>query len=65
MFPRKRHQMRNLFDLPCLLEKQVFSQLSYTPTEAATMILRHLPPFCIPALRKIVIALPELCQNLV
>ena len=32
MFPRKRHQMRNLCDLPCLLAKRVLSQLSYTPT---------------------------------
>ena len=30
--PRKRHQMRHLCDLPCLLAKQVLSQLSYTPT---------------------------------
>jgi len=29
--PRKRHQMRHLLDLPCLLAKQVLSQLSYTP----------------------------------
>jgi hypothetical protein len=32
VFPRKRHQMRHLCDLPCLLAKQVLSQLSYTPT---------------------------------
>ena len=32
MFPRKRHQMRHLCDLACLLAKQVLSQLSYTPT---------------------------------
>ncbi len=32
MFPRKRHQMRHLFDLTCLLAKQMLSQLSYTPT---------------------------------
>jgi hypothetical protein len=31
MFPRKRHQMRHLCDLACLLAKQVLSQLSYTP----------------------------------
>src|SRR2546426_9088918 len=29
---RKRHQMRHLCDLTCLLAKQVPSQLSYTPT---------------------------------
>src|SRR5882762_1184036 len=31
-FPCKRHQMRHLCDLSCLLAKQVLSQLSYTPT---------------------------------
>jgi hypothetical protein len=29
--PRKRHQMRNLYDLTCILAKQVLFQLSYTP----------------------------------
>jgi hypothetical protein len=38
-----------------MLAKQVLSQLSYTPTEAATLILKHFPPFRIPILRKIVI----------
>jgi len=33
----KRHQMRHLCDLPCLLAKQVLSQLSYTLT-AGTFI---------------------------
>jgi len=28
MFPRKRHQMRHLCDLACLLAKQVLSHLS-------------------------------------
>src|SRR5258708_28594493 len=28
-----------------LLAKQVLSQLSYTPTEGVTPILKHLPPF--------------------
>ena len=33
MFTRKRHhQTRHLFDLTCLVAKQVFPQLSYTPT---------------------------------
>jgi hypothetical protein len=32
VFPRKRHQMRHLCDLTCLVAKQVLSQLSYTPT---------------------------------
>src|SRR5438132_9404847 len=31
-FARKRHQMRHLCDLLCLLAKQMLSQLSYTPT---------------------------------
>ncbi len=31
VFPCKRHQMRHLYDLTCLLAKQVLSQLSYTP----------------------------------
>src|SRR6202045_1172905 len=35
--PRKRHQMRHLCDLACLLAKQVLSQLSYTPTREATL----------------------------
>src|SRR5882762_5866698 len=30
-FPCKRHQMRHLCDLTCLLAKQMLSQLSYTP----------------------------------
>ena len=29
---RRRHQMRHLCDLRCLVAKQVLSQLSYTPT---------------------------------
>jgi hypothetical protein len=32
--PRKRHQMRHLCDLACLLAKQVLSQLSYTPSDS-------------------------------
>jgi len=31
-FACKRHQMRHLCDLTCLVAKQVLSQLSYTPT---------------------------------
>ena len=31
-FACRRHQMPDLCDLPCLLAKQVLSQLSYTPT---------------------------------
>jgi hypothetical protein len=46
MFPRKRHQMRHLYDLACLLAKQVLSQLSYTPTEELLLILKHFPIFC-------------------
>ena len=45
MFPRKRHQMRNLCDLPCLLTKQVLSQLSYTPTVRVPFILKHFSRF--------------------
>jgi hypothetical protein len=46
-----------------VLAKQVLSQLSYTPIVKATLILKHLPLFRIPILRKIVIAVPELmCQ---
>ncbi len=45
MFPCKRHQMRHLYDLTCLLAKQVLSQLSYTPTVGVTLSLKHLPPF--------------------
>ncbi len=45
MFPRKRHQMRNLCDLPCLLAKQVLSQLSYTPTVRVPFILNHFSRF--------------------
>src|SRR6266700_2030761 len=37
VFPRKRHQMRHLCDLVCLLAKQVLSQLSYTPTSMALL----------------------------
>jgi hypothetical protein len=33
MCPRKRHQMRHLCDLRCLLAKQVLSQLSYSPLQ--------------------------------
>jgi len=33
--PRKRHQMRHLCDLACLLAKQMLSQLSYTPAAVA------------------------------
>ena len=37
--------MRHLSDFPCLLAKQVLSQLSYTPTEGVPFILKHLPRF--------------------
>ena len=50
--PRKRHQMRHLCDLACLLAKQVLSQLSYTPALEVALILKHLPLFRIPILRK-------------
>jgi hypothetical protein len=43
-----------------LLAKQVLSQLSYTPTREATLILKHFPPFRNPVLRILVI----LCGNL-
>ena len=36
MRPRKRHQMRHLFDFACFLAKQVLSRLSYTPTVGTT-----------------------------
>ncbi|HWO39987.1 MAG TPA: hypothetical protein VNO32_65305, partial [Candidatus Acidoferrum sp.] len=39
--PRKRHQMRHLFDFARFLAKQVLSQLSYTPTFGVTFILKH------------------------
>ena len=45
MFPRKRHQMRRLCDLACLLAKQVLSQLSYTPTVGVPFILKHFHRF--------------------
>jgi len=54
-FPCKRHQTRHLCDLLCLLAKQVLSQLSYTPTREATLILKHFPPFRNPVLRIFVI----------
>jgi transposase-like protein len=38
-----------------LLAKQVLSQLSYTPTREATLILKHFPPFRNPVLRIFVI----------
>ena len=41
MFSRKRHQMRRLYDLACLLAKQVLSQLSYTPIVKLTLLLKH------------------------
>ena len=41
MRPRKRHQMRHLFDFACFLAKQVLSQLSYTPMFGVTFILKH------------------------
>ena len=34
-----------------MLAKQVLSQLSYTPTREATLILKHFPPFRNPVLR--------------
>jgi hypothetical protein len=37
-----------------MLAKQVLSQLSYTPTREAALILKHFPPFRIPILPKIV-----------
>jgi hypothetical protein len=43
--------MRHLSDFPCLLAKQVLSQLSYTPTEGVPFILKHLPRFQNPFLR--------------
>jgi hypothetical protein len=46
-----------------LLAKQVLSQLSYTPTEAATFILKHLPRFQNPFLRVFIEAVPKLFQN--
>ena len=50
MFPRKRHQMRHLCDLACLLAKQVLSQLSYTPTAGTTHSKAFLPfPKSIPS----------------
>src|SRR2546423_11852552 len=45
-----------------LLAKQVLSQLSYTPTREAVLILKHFPPFRIPIFHKLVITVPELCQ---
>ena len=54
-FPCKRHQTRHLCDLLCLLAKQVLSQLSYTPTREATLILKHFTPFRNPVLRIFVI----------
>ena len=45
-----------------VLAKQVLSQLSYTPALEVALILKHLPLFRIPILRKIVITVPELCQ---
>ena len=55
VFLCKRHQMRHLCDLTCLLAKQVLSQLSYTPTREATLILKHFPPFRNPVLRIFVV----------
>ena len=46
MFPRKRHQMRHLCDLPCLLAKQVLSQLSYTPPANSMILIMSLIEFC-------------------
>jgi hypothetical protein len=43
VIPRKRHQMRHLCDLACLVAKQVLSQLSYTPTAGFLFILKHFP----------------------
>jgi hypothetical protein len=39
-----------------VLAKQVLSQLSYTPTVGLRLILKHLPPFRIPILRKMWLA---------
>jgi hypothetical protein len=39
-----KHRMERLEWLS-VLAKQVLSQLSYTPTLAATAILKHFPPF--------------------
>jgi hypothetical protein len=38
-----------------VLAKQVLSQLSYTPTREATLILKHFPAFRNPVLRIFVI----------
>jgi hypothetical protein len=46
-----------------LLAKQVLSQLSYTPTREATLILKHFPPFRNRVLRIFVITVPKLYQN--
>ena len=45
-----------------MLAKRVLSQRSYTPALEVTLILKHLPLFRIPILRKIVITVPVLCQ---
>ena len=44
-----------LLERGSVLAKQVLSQLSYTPTVEGPFILKHLPLFRIPILRKIVI----------
>jgi hypothetical protein len=38
-----------------VLAKQVLSQLSYTPTREAALILKHFPPLRIPILRQVFI----------
>ncbi len=60
---RKRHQMRHLCDLGCLLAKQVLSQLSYTPTAGVTFILKHFRPFQNPFPRILVRTVPKPSQN--
>jgi hypothetical protein len=37
-FACKRHQMRHLCDLTCLVAKQMLSQLSYTPTRPQQLV---------------------------
>jgi hypothetical protein len=52
-----------LYDLTCILAKQVLSQLSYTPTAGVTFILKHFRALRNPFLRFSVITVPELYQN--
>ena len=46
-----------------LLAKQVLSQLSYTPTVEATLILKHFRAYRNPFLRILVMTVPKLFQN--